>query len=59
MKAYVITTGLVFALVTVAHVARVFMEDLALARSPEYVVITLFTAGLSVWAWRVLRGLPK
>lgn len=54
MKAYVLTTGVLFALVTVAHVLRMFEEGRG-AMNPWYVAITLVTAGLAVWAWRVAR----
>ena len=55
MKAYVITTGTVFGLLTLAHLLRMFVEGRHLATNPFYVLITLATAGLSIWAWRVLK----
>ena len=55
MRAYLMTTGAVFALVTVAHVWRIVAESPSLARDPWFVLLTLFTAGLSVWAWRLIR----
>ena len=55
MRAYLMTTGAVFALVTVAHVWRIVAESPALARDPWFLMLTLFTAGLSVWAWRLSR----
>jgi hypothetical protein len=55
MKAYLLTTGTVFALVTVAHIWRVFAESTQLARDPWFVLLTIVTAGLSIWAWRLLR----
>jgi hypothetical protein len=54
MKAYVITTGLVFVLLTVAHIWRAFVET-QLATEPWFILLTLSTAALSLWAWRVLR----
>lgn len=54
MKAYVITTGIVFALLTAAHVWRIVVEGTHLARDPWYLLITVLTALLAVWAWRVL-----
>jgi hypothetical protein len=56
MKAYLITTGSVFALVTLAHVWRAIAESTALARDPWFILLTTGTAGLSVWAWRLLRA---
>lgn len=55
MKAYVITTGAVFALLTLAHVWRVIEEGTHLATDPWYVLITIAAAVLSLWAWRLLR----
>ena len=55
MKAYVITTGVVFALITLAHILRVISEGPRLLTEPLWVLLTLATAGLSLWAWRLLR----
>jgi hypothetical protein len=55
IKAYVVTTGVVFGLLTVAHVLRMVMEDRQLAADPVYVAITLAAAALSVWSVYVLR----
>lgn len=59
MKAYVITTGTIFGLLTLAHLARMVFESGRLAREPEYLVITLAAAAMCVWAVRVysqMRG---
>ena len=55
MRAYVMTTGVIFFLLVIAHVWRMFAESWRLAREPEYIVITLIALGLSVWALRLLR----
>ena len=55
MKAYVITTGVVFALITLAHILRIIAEGPRLLTEPLWVLLTLATAGLSLWAWRLLR----
>jgi len=55
MKAYVITTGAVFGLLTLMHVWRVFAEDRRLARDPWFILITVVAAGLCLWAWRLLK----
>ncbi len=54
MKAYLITTGVVFALLVVAHVWRVIVESRHLATEPDFILITLASAALSAWAWRLL-----
>jgi hypothetical protein len=59
MKAYVMTSGAVFALLTLAHLVRIVLEDSALAVEPAFVLITLASAALSFWAWRTLRQLRR
>ena len=55
MKAYVITTGLVFGLLAVLHIWRVIVEGTQLARNPWWVLITAAAAALSIWAFVVVR----
>lgn len=55
MKAYVITTGAVFGLITLAHVVRIIAEGPHLVTDPWYVLLTVVAAALSLWAWRLLR----
>jgi hypothetical protein len=55
MKAYVITTGAVFGLLTLAHIWRIIAEP-HLARDPWYILITVAAAALSLWAWRLLSS---
>ena len=59
MKAYVMTSGAIFGLITLVHVWRVFEEGPRLASEPWYVLITLAAAGLCLWAWRLLRALRR
>jgi hypothetical protein len=58
MRAYIITTGAIFALVVAAHIWRAVAEGPELLRNPLYVVSTTLAAALSVWAWRVLKRRP-
>lgn len=53
------TTGVLFGLITIAHLWRVFEEDPRLATDPWYVLLTLSAAALSLWAWRLLRLSPR
>jgi hypothetical protein len=55
MKAYVITTGVIFGLITLAHIWRMFAEGLHLATNPFFVFLTLVAAALCCWAWRLAR----
>jgi uncharacterized membrane protein len=59
MKAYVITTGVIFGLLTVAHIWRVIEEGSRLAKDPWYVLLTVLTAVLCLWALLLLRRSPR
>ena len=57
MKPYVVTTGAVFGLLTVAHVVRATQET-HLAAEPWYILITIASAALFLWALRLLWRWP-
>ena len=59
MKAYVLTTGIIFGLITLAHVWRIIVEEMNLAKEPSFVLMTVVTAALSAWAWKAYRRLPR
>lgn len=59
MKAYVIASGGVFTLVTIAHIVRIFSEGRHSLTEPVFLLFTLIVAGLSLWAWLVLRRLKS
>jgi hypothetical protein len=54
MKAYVITTGAIFALITIAHIVRMIVESRVLTE-PVYLLLTLISAALAIWAVVLLR----
>jgi len=54
MRAYIATTGVLFALLTLAHVVRGFQET-HLAREPWFWLVTIIPAVLAVWALRIFR----
>ena len=54
MKAYVMTTGAIFALIVLAHVWRVISESRSLATDPFFLSLTAAAALLSIWAGRLL-----
>ena len=57
MKAYVTITGVLFALITVAHILRIAYAEPRLARDPGYLLLTALAAGLAIWAARLVwRG---
>jgi uncharacterized membrane protein len=53
MKGYVITTGSLFGLLTLAHIWRMVQEP-HLVRDPWFLVFTALATGLCVWACRLL-----
>ena len=55
MRAYVMTTGVLFGLITLAHVWRAIEEGGDLASDPWFILLTVAAAALSLWAWRLLR----
>ena len=64
MKAYLGITGAIFAIVTVLHLARIILE--VRQRFPTepgfvlgYALLTLGTAVLAVWAWRLFQRAPS
>jgi hypothetical protein len=59
MKAYLVVTGVVFGLITFAHIARVFAEGVHLAKDPSFVLLTLAAIAMCIWAFRLLGRLPR
>lgn len=55
MRAYIITTGIIFALIAIAHIARIATEATHVLREPIFLVLTVVTAALSIWAFVLLR----
>jgi hypothetical protein len=54
MRGYIATTGAVFGLLALAHVARVVAEGLQVAKNPLFAFTTVLCAGLCLWACRIL-----
>jgi len=59
MRSYIITTGIAFGLLTLAHLWRVIEEGPGLLTNPWWVLVTLVAAALCIWAcgliWRTSR----
>ena len=55
MKAYLITTGMIFALVTLAHLARTPEIWSRRVSDPmffwSFSALTLLSAAMAIWAW--------
>ena len=56
MRAYIGITGLVFALMFAAHVARIIAEGPGIMREPVIVVTSALSLGLAVWAVLLLSN---
>ncbi|HET7537374.1 MAG TPA: hypothetical protein VFJ90_13025 [Candidatus Didemnitutus sp.] len=59
MKAYLLTTGIVFVLIAIAHVARLVEEGTHPLQQPAFLLSSALSIGLAVWAWRLFRQLPR
>ena len=59
MKAYLITTGIIFTLITLGHVLRTIAEWPRLATDPWFYLegpgLGVVAGALGFWAWRLLR----
>ena len=59
MKAYLLTTGALFAVLALAHLARTVAESSRLTTDPGFLVegpgIGILAAAITIWAWRLLR----
>lgn len=54
MKAYLLTTGAIFGLITAVHIWRVALEPNMLTQ-PWFILVTLCAAVFSVWAILLFR----
>jgi hypothetical protein len=55
MKAYVATTGVVFGLIVLAHLARIAAEGAHLLREPMWMAMPAAAAVLAIWAGYLLK----
>jgi hypothetical protein len=62
VTAYLVTTGLIFALIVLAHIMRFIDEGPGIAGDPVYWATTALAAAMCLWAVRLLlryrRGGP-
>ena len=58
MKTYLVTTGTVFGLITLAHLVRIGSEWPHPGKEPVFVLLTIAAGAMSYWAWHLLRRLP-
>lgn len=58
MKAYIMTTGIVFGVITLAHIWRASVET-HLVAEPWFILLTLAAGSLSLWAFWLLSRLRR
>ncbi|HEY5810822.1 MAG TPA: hypothetical protein VIT67_22820 [Povalibacter sp.] len=54
MRAYVITTGIVFGLLVLAHIARGVAEGAQVVKDPFFMLSSLIALSLCAWACRLI-----
>lgn len=54
MKIYLALTAVVFGLLTVLHLWRMMAESTSLAKDPWFLLLTIVSAALCLWAVRLL-----
>jgi hypothetical protein len=63
VKAYLATTGMLFALLALAHLLRTVAESSRLTTDPGFIIegpgIGILAAVLCFWAWRLFRLQPR
>jgi hypothetical protein len=63
LKAYPITTGILFGLLAFAHLLRTFAEWSRLTADPWFILegpgIGVVAAALCFWAWRLFLGAAR
>ena len=54
MKIYLALTAVVFGLLTALHLWRMVAESTSLAKDPFFLLLTIVSAGLCLWAVKLL-----
>jgi hypothetical protein len=57
VRGYVLATGGAAVLLALAHLARILMEGTQLLGQPAFLLATLASIGIAVWALLLLRDL--
>jgi hypothetical protein len=58
-RCYIAATGVVFALIFLAHVARVFAEGARILGEPMFLITSVASLGLVIWAGVLLTRRPR
>jgi hypothetical protein len=55
VRSYIVTTGAAAVLLALAHLARIFVEGTHLLGQPAFLLSTVASIGIAVWALALLR----
>jgi len=58
LRAYVAITGIIFALILLAHFARIMAEGTALLSDPTIILTSALALGLAIWSAVLLFKRP-
>lgn len=58
MKTYLVTSGLLFVVILIAHIARFFAEGPGIATEPTFVISSALSIGMTGWALWLFRSYP-
>mgnify|MGYP003622983611 CR=1 FL=1 len=58
MRTYVVTTGILYVALFLAHVARLVSEGTSPLHSPMFVLTSLGALAMAAWSVRVLKRAP-
>jgi hypothetical protein len=59
MRGYTITSGLLFAALVLVHLLRLALEGMGPLSNPVFLITTLCSGGMAVWAWVALKALSR
>jgi hypothetical protein len=54
MRAFTAVAGILFALLFVVHIARLFAEGAGPLRNPIFILVSLVSLGLAIWSFFLL-----
>ena len=59
MRCFVIVAGIVFAIIFVLHIARIFAEGTWLLHEPMFILTSLLSLGVAIWAAVLIVRRPR
>ena len=59
MRCYVIATGIIFAIIFALHITRIFAEGTWLLREPMFILTSVLSLGMAIWAVVLIIKRPR